>query len=155
MSTSKFFKCNTSRTSRICCKQRTCTILKSFRCSTYKKQGEGAPTTTQSSSRAGTSEPGYGLGSASLLDEVQRPLQFQFEFCALWQVQFMPAARLHEVRCECSKRSTFRSFFLVFMLHAFHGANRRARCGRFCGVMLIAGSSFDQSFLSCAGFYAV
>ena len=36
---SKFFRCNTSRPSRMCCKQRTCTILKPFRCNTYKKQG--------------------------------------------------------------------------------------------------------------------
>src|SRR5260370_35720035 len=38
---SKFFRCNSCRPSRMCCRQRTCTMLKSFRCNTYKKAGGG------------------------------------------------------------------------------------------------------------------
>src|SRR5229473_4495649 len=33
----KSFRCNTSEPPPMCCKQRTCTIPKSFRCNTYKK----------------------------------------------------------------------------------------------------------------------
>ncbi len=35
--TPKFFRCNTYTPTRMCCKQRTSTILKPFRCNTYKK----------------------------------------------------------------------------------------------------------------------
>src|SRR5712664_19231 len=91
----------------------------------------------------------------SFLDKIQRPLQFQFELRALRQVQFVPPARLHEIRRERPQRRSFRCFLFVFVLHAPHGADSRPRCGRFCGVMLVAGSSFDQSFLCCAGFHTV
>src|SRR5882672_6580841 len=37
--TPKFFRYNTCTPPRMCCKQRTCTVLKFFRCNTYKKQG--------------------------------------------------------------------------------------------------------------------
>ncbi len=37
----KSFRCNTSGPPRMCCKQRTCAILKSRRCNTYKKHGGG------------------------------------------------------------------------------------------------------------------
>src|SRR5260370_326937 len=39
MLTFKSFRCNTSLPPHMCCRQRTCAILKSFRCNTYKKIG--------------------------------------------------------------------------------------------------------------------
>src|SRR5712664_343214 len=91
----------------------------------------------------------------SFLDKIQRPLQFQFELRALRQVQFVPPARLHEIRRECPQHRSFGCFLFAFVLHAPHGADSRPRCGRFCGVMLVAGSPFDQSFLCCARFHTV
>src|SRR5260370_23204842 len=37
----KPFRCNTYGPPRMCCKQKTCAVLKSLRCNTYKKQGGG------------------------------------------------------------------------------------------------------------------
>src|SRR6202140_5433110 len=37
--TPKFIRCNTCKPPRICCKQRTCLMLKSFRCNIYKNEG--------------------------------------------------------------------------------------------------------------------
>src|SRR6266851_5320469 len=49
---SKYFRCNTSEPPPMCCKQRTCTIPKSFRCNTYKNRGWGPCGTANPLSRA-------------------------------------------------------------------------------------------------------
>src|ERR1700694_940104 len=47
----KSFRCNTYVPPRMCCKQKTCAILKSFRCNIYKKQGAQGERYCRSSSR--------------------------------------------------------------------------------------------------------
>src|SRR5213078_2670197 len=54
-----------------------------------------------------------------------------------------------------SECSTLGGFFLVLVLYTFNGSDRRACCGRFGGVMLVAGSPFDQSFFCVGGLNAM
>src|SRR6266852_739380 len=106
------------------------------------------------SSQFGTPSNDRG-SSASFLHKVKRSFQLQFELCALRQVQLVAATGFHEVRCERPKGCALGRFFLVFVLYAFHGPNSRARSGCLCGVVLVAGSPFDQSFFGGARFDAV
>src|SRR5260370_20473125 len=67
----------------------------------------------------------------------------------------MATSGLHEVCRQRPQRSTFGGFFLVFVLYAFHCADRRSRCGRLCGILLCAAPALDESFLPRSRFYAM
>src|SRR6266849_4843854 len=67
MLTPKSFRCNTSWPSRMCCNQRTCVILKFFRCNTYKKYGGGHACLSTALPPRGSfpgSHPGWAFGQS-------------------------------------------------------------------------------------------
>src|SRR6516225_8291430 len=62
---------------------------------------------------------GCGEGRlGSRFDQIQGSLQFQFQFRALRQVQFLPSTGLEQVGFERSKCRAFPCLFLVLISHA-------------------------------------
>src|SRR5260370_35829055 len=48
-----------------------------------------------------------------VFEQIQRSLQFQFQFGAFWQIDFVAAARFHYVRRDRPRGRPFRAFLLV------------------------------------------
>src|SRR6266704_5129706 len=67
----------------------------------------------------------------------------------------MAAAGFYQVSCQRTQCSAFGGFFLVLVLYALHGADRRSRCGRLCGILLCTAPALDESFLPRSRFYAM
>src|ERR1700730_18168976 len=84
---------------------------------------------------------------ASFFQQIQCPLQFQFQLSAFRQVDFVASARFDQVGCECGRGRPFHDFLLIFVLHAFHRAHGRPRRGGLSCRLLSARPPFDQSLL--------
>src|SRR5260370_10643918 len=84
---------------------------------------------------------------ALFLQEVQSSLEFELKLSALWQIDFVAAAGLHQISCECGGGRALYRFPLVSVLHTSDRAHGSSRSGCFPGCLLRAGAPLDQSFL--------
>ena len=81
-----------------------------------------------------------------LLDEVKSALEFQLEFSAFGQVQFMAAAGFHKVCGDGARCGGFGGFALVAVFNSFNGTESGACGGGFRGAFLGAGAALDHPF---------
>src|SRR6516164_1884262 len=82
-------------------------------------------------------------------NQIQRPLQFQFQLRPSRQLNLLPAPCFCQIRLEGRQRGTLRNLLFVAIFYALNRPHGCSSGRRLCSVFLRAAAPFNDAFLQC------